>query len=256
MDLIVPSYGRAREQTTLAQLSRAGLHTYLVVQAREYLEYAKYASPLVTVVQLPDNIRTIAPTRQHIVDHVGSSVEMVMLDDDLTFYKRRDDDKTKLRDITPDELTDAFGGMWSLLRKYAHVGFAAREGANRETGEFIRNTRIMRVLGYNRAALKSASVRFDAMEVMEDFHVALSLLRAGKPNIVMNNYAHNQAGSGKAGGCSHFRTMELHAENAHKLAALHPKFVKVVQKATKGAWGGGTRTDVTIQWKKAYGTRT
>jgi hypothetical protein len=94
------------------------------------------------------------------------------------------------------------------------------------------------------------------MEVMEDFHVALSLLEAGYSNRIMNHYAHNQKGSGTAGGCSHFRTPELHAKNEHLLAALHPDVVKVVQKETKGAWGGGTRTDVNIQWKKAYGKRT
>jgi len=35
------------------------------------------------------------------------------------------------------------------------------------------------------------------------------------------------------------------------LAELHPGLVKVVTKETKGAWGGGTRTDVVVQWKKA-----
>jgi hypothetical protein len=34
---------------------------------------------------------------------------------------------------------------------------------------------------------------------------------------------------------------------------LHPNIVSVVEKTTKTAWGGGTRMDVIIQWKKALG---
>jgi hypothetical protein len=40
--------------------------------------------------------------------------------------------------------------------------------------------------------------------------------------------------------------------SAKGLAELHPGFVKVVRKETKGAWGGGERVDVQIQWKKAW----
>jgi hypothetical protein len=36
------------------------------------------------------------------------------------------------------------------------------------------------------------------------------------------------------------------------LQLLHPAFVKVVEKATKTSWGGETRTDVQVSWKKAY----
>jgi hypothetical protein len=176
-----------------------------------------------------------------------------MLDDDLVFFKRRIDDPTKLRDIENAELIEMFHLIEkTIMWTHAHVGIAAREGANRNTDEFMDNTRIMRVLGYDREVLLRLGIRFDEMEVMEDFHVALSLLERGYANRVLNTYANNQGGSGSSGGCSHFRTMDLHAANAEKLAALHPQFVTVVEKTTKGSFGGGTRKDVRIQWKEAY----
>jgi hypothetical protein len=186
---------------------------------------------------------------------VGVSPLFCMVDDDLWFYKRREDDPTKLREITSEEIRDAFFRMEYMLGRedFAHVGFAAREGANRNTDPYMYNTRIMRVLGYDRQLVQALDAKFSDMEVMEDFHIALSLLRAGHQNVILNDYAHNQAGgSAAAGGCSHFRTPELHALNAERLAALHPGFVKVVKKQTKTAWGGGERTDVNVQWKKAY----
>lgn len=257
MNIIIPTYGRSHDQQTLKQLLVAGLKPCLAVQMREYAQgkYECYDAE-VQIFVLPQHIETIAPTRQWIVDNVGDSDALVMVDDDLVFYRRRDDDRTKLRDITPEELKRAFESMGEWLADYAHVGFAAREGANRNTESWLYNTRIMRVLGYNRAVLRQHNIRFDEMEVMEDFHVALSLLELGHDNMILNDYAHNQGGSGSSGGCSHFRTHELHAQNAERLRELHPQFVTVVEKTTKGSFGGGTRKDVRIQWKQAYGSKT
>lgn len=250
MDIIIPTYGRAGNQETLKRLSMAGLAVTLVVQAREAHLYGAYGYADIYV--LPEYIQTIAPTRQHILENVGTDRQFVMVDDDLTFFKRRDDNREKLRELTPAELQEGFFTLAEMLHVYAHAGFAAREGANRNTSDLVPNTRIMRVLGYDRGTLLRNSIRFDRLEVMEDFDVALQLLRLGRSNVIVNNWAHNQAGSGATGGCSHFRTPELHARNAEKLAELHPGFVTVVEKTTKGAWGGGTRKDVNIQWKKAY----
>ena len=254
MDIVIPTYGRFRDQQTLTQLLAAGLKPKLVVQHRERAAYERYDAD-VEIWALPDDIRTIAPTRQWIVDNVGKDDALIMVDDDLVFYQRRDDDRTKLRDIEPSELKRAFESMAEWLEGYAHVGFAAREGANRNTESLITNTRIMRVLGYDRSILRRRNIRFDEIEVMEDFHVALTLLEYGYGNLVLNDFAHNQGGSGSSGGCSHFRTPELHARNAERLRELHPQFVTVVEKTTKGSFGGGTRTDVRIQWKQALGSK-
>ncbi len=251
MDIIIPTYGRATEQVTLRQLVAAGLSCTLVVQERERGLYTQWQHDA-NIIVLPDYIRTIAPTRQYILENVGTTNRLIMVDDDLLFYKRREDDDAKLRETSKNELTSAFLAMDDFLGRYAHAGFASREGANRNTDDLIYNTRIMRVLGYQRDVLKANNIRFDAMEVMEDFHVALQLLENGLPNVILNDIAHNQGGSGSKGGCSHFRTPELHSRNARKLAELHPDFVKVVQKTTKGSFGGGTRDDVIVQWKKAY----
>ena len=250
MDIVIPTYGRFHDQQTLKQLLAADLHPTLVVQLREAPAYERYDTQ-VKIHILPDHIHTIAPTRQYILDNVGTSDKLCMIDDDLVFYKRRKDDCSKLADISPADLHRAFGLLDNQLSLFPHVGFASREGANRNTEELVMNTRIMRVLGYDRETLQVEKIRFDEMEVMEDFHVALSLLERGYENCILNNYAHNQGGSGSAGGCSHFRTPELHAANARKLHDLHPQFVAVVEKTTRGSFGGGTRTDVKIQWKRA-----
>lgn len=254
MDLFIPTAGRWDQQPTLIALRESGFSPILVVQDDQQDLYARWDSQMIS---LPPWIKTIAPTRQWILDRLASE-KFCMLDDDLVFYRRRTDDPTKLTDALPDDLERAFDQMDKALSdSHPHVGFAAREGANRNTHTLVENTRIMRVLGYNRDVLHDEGIRFDRMQVMEDFDVALQLLEKGYPNLVLNAYAHNQAGSGRAGGCAAFRTPSMQAVNANELARLHPGVVRVVQKTTKSAWGGGTRTDVNIQWKKAYenGTR-
>lgn len=251
MELFVLTYGRAtpERQHTLRQLSKAGLRARLVVQDREAHLYSGWAQQLGQLEVLPSAITTVAPTRQYIHDWLAGD-KYVMLDDDLHFFKRRADDRTKFTNMTPLELATMFAEIEIALDEYGHVGIASREGGNRVTAPAVINTRIMRLLAYRRKAVRGS---FAHMEVMEDFHVALCMLRAGFMNLVINEYCHNQAeGSNAPGGCSHFRTPELHARNARELAEYHAPFVSVVEKATKTAWGGGKRIDVRVQWKKAY----
>lgn len=252
MEVVIPTCGRADYQPTLAALTKAGVSATLVVQAQEEDIYSR-RYPHTPIVVLPPAIQTIAVTRQWILDTAAHRV-VVMCDDDLTFYHRRSDDPTKLRDISPPELRDAFTALERRILEshtVALTGFAAREGANRNTGDILRNTRIMRVSAYDTAVLRDEDIRFDDVDLMEDFHVAVSLLRRGYENEVLNWVAHNQKSSGAAGGCSTYRTIERHNAAALRLQALHPRVVSVTEKQTKTAWGGQPRLDVTVQWKKA-----
>jgi hypothetical protein len=176
-----------------------------------------------------------------------------MLDDDLVFFKRRDDDATKFNAITPAALRQVFAAIEDNLNDYAHVGVSGREGANRKTETFIENTRMMRVLAYDLDVIKGQDIRFDRCQYMLDFDVTLQLLKLGKPNLMINWAVQNQAGSNADGGCAATgRTLESQEADAVTLQSLHPEFVTLVQKETKTWKGMESRTDVRIQWKKAY----
>jgi hypothetical protein len=252
MDIIIHTYGRAdrRIQHTLRQLLTDNIHPMLVVQERERHLYDWYKSGHVHV--LPGHITTLAPTRDYIIHSMPGDDHVVFLDDDLHFAVRRDDDRTKFRQPRVGDLCEMFRGLDTVLKMYPMAGIGAREGGNRVTEQFVYNTRIMRVLAFRRSYLKKHNICFTPMVVMEDFHVNLQILRSGADTCVLNDWVSNQAGGSDApGGCSTYRSDAVQTAAAHMLAGRHPGFVKVVQKATKTAWGGGTRTDVTVQWKKA-----
>jgi len=250
MHILVPTYGRAKQsaQSTLLFLRQLGVQPTLVVQQREAHLYDWHPD----IEVLPEEITTIAPTRDYIIHHMARERLVVMMDDDLVFFKRNPEDRTKFIKGEVEDFKKMLETLeFTLTHRSVHVGIAGREGGNRRTEPEIYNTRMMRVLGYDTHFMKEEGITFAPMEVMEDFHVSLQLLEKGYNLIMLNDWCHNQGSSGAAGGCSHFRTSEIQARNAHRLKELHPKYVSVVQKSTKTAWGGQERTDVIVQWKKA-----
>lgn len=252
MKIYIPTRGRGDKQITLGNLPTA-LHkdVSLVI---DYSERHFYV-PGIHMLVCPKNMNHIGKVRQficdwHDIDKYGPA--LLMLDDDLVFYKRRTDQPDKFESATDADVKAMVKRMEIAMKSYAHAGILAREGGNRITVPTKENTRLLRALAYDVETMRELKVRFDRVTIMEDFDVALQLLRRGFPSLCLCQWVHNQVGSGTAGGCSIYRTLAKQAEGAHKLHELHPEFVKVVQKQTKTAWQGALRTDVVVQWARAY----
>ena len=253
MRVFIPTYKRLNRQPTLAALSAAGVPTALVVRPEE----AQGASDLAkkhfdcTVLTLPQGISNIGQTRQWIVEQ-SDSARLIMMDDDLQFAVRGKREGLLLSPAEPADVYDMVDWMWMTLRDESLVGISAREGNNRKEDSREECTRMMRAWGLRTDVFESIGARFDNLPCIEDFDVILTFLTNGYKNIVNNEYTTNQAGSNVDGGCSTYRTLEVQADAAHALAAKYPGIVKAVEKTTKGSWGGGVRTDVTVYWKKAF----
>ena len=251
--IYIPTYKRLQTQRTFAYLPDAlRRRTVLVVSKEE----AKILRPLgfpVLVCPLQGQ-GSVGHVRQWIIDNHDTERyghKLVMMDDDIKFDRRREDDVTKFLPTTDADIIDIFRTIDKKLNKYAHVGVLSREGANRVLDNFKIATRMTRVLAYNLDILEETEARFDRLPVMEDFDVILTLLESGYPNYVITKYVNGQMSTGYAGGCSEYRTSELQKKCARRLKRLHPDFVNVVEKAPTSAWPSG-RTDVLVQWKKAY----
>jgi hypothetical protein len=250
MDLYILTHGRVDRQVTYDNLpEKWQKRVVFVVQDSEYLDHPSSSARLV----LPPEITNLHQTRQYLLDyhHVSLVVEM---DDDIVFSRRREDDPTKFRPMEDSDFDDMFHELEGVLEEYPMAGVVAREGANRITDQFLFTTRQMRLHAFNPHALRRLGARWDILRSPgpEDFAMLLQLFTQGETNIVLNNFCQNQGGSNTAGGCSTYRTLEVHADAVEHLAELYPDFVKVVEKTTKTAWEGRTRKDVIIQWKKAY----
>jgi len=201
---------------------------------------------------LPEGIRGIANKRHFILTDCQDP-KLMILDDDLVFAARREDDPTKFRPCSmTTDIVNMLAAADRALDRFAHGAIAGREGGNRDTNDYKYNTRAMRAHFFRADILNTRNEHLNGTKFMSDFDTTLNLLEDGYPNVLLNQWVTNQAGSNTEGGCSTTRSLEDLAEAAHLLKARHPRFVTVVKKTTKAAWGGGERTDVRVQWKKAY----
>lgn len=203
---------------------------------------------------------TIGEVRQWIVDyHLDhhDDPRLVMMDDDLDFYKRRKDHPGRFVGADPESVTQMLITIYEALERYPHVGVCPREQGHRWPPYETFFARMTRVLAYDAAVLRKVGATFTRVKVMEDFDVALQLLRRGYATNMITAWLQGQAKSNAPGGCSTYRTPEMQEAAAKKLAELHPGLVTVAQRRTKGGWfeekgEGSVRYDVRIQWAGAY----
>lgn len=268
MKIYVPSKGRYSEDELrrgpLADFSDEWLaKTILVVPESEWgaycdgLGYAGLSGKGVSVAFPPDDVRGIAQTRHWIGQRAAYNDEKMfcMVDDDVRFVRRKDDEVTSLVPCTKNDVDDMWAHVHWFLHHYAHVGVSARQGNNNmgvgsRRSLFDENTRTLRVLCYRTEAF--LSVQHGRVEVMEDFDVNLQLIRSGRKNANLGWWSQDQKMTNAPGGCSTYRSHEVHERSARKLAELHHPFVQLRQKQNKTGGEFGSRTEVTIYWKKAY----
>lgn len=243
MRIFIPTKGRS-EQLTWDVLPSEVLEKHravLVTQDdRDYELLVKNGFPC-----LHAPVEGISATRQWILDN-STDDKVVMLDDDLNSWARRNHFTGQYVKAGPDEIMEGFELLDELLSDHAHAAIGHRQFAN--TKPLVDyGTRAMRALGYRKDVLARENIRF-TLPLMEDFEVTLKLFRAGYPNAVIYGLVQDQPGSDRPGGCKDWRTLERHNAAAEALAAMFPRFVKL--KDVEG-WAIGTRKDVSIQWKKA-----
>lgn len=268
--IFIPSRSRANRLTksVLSKLpEEIQNHCFLVVpneQVEQYqksLQDSKYFS---FVLGCP--VDGISQTRHWIGQYTQSlgRSRFIMLDDDLIDWATRiGPDTHKLRQSTPDDMIEMFEWIQETLTSYAHVSISPRGNNMIRTSKGVfmgekpltlENVRTLRLLAYRTEEF--LSVEHGRVPIMEDFDVNLQLLEKGYKNIQSYNWTQDQRQTALPGGCSDYRTLELHDAGARRLAELHPNFVKLRSKVNKAKVTHNaeftTRTEVTIQWKKAY----
>lgn len=253
MQIYIPTLHRPTRQITYGNLSKKlQKNTVLVISQEEVEAHAGFPTLVSPVQGMAGG--SLGHVRQWIYENhdIAKYGPMIaMLDDDIQFYQRRTDETDKFEPCTVAALELAFTRCEKLLRTMPHGGLRHREMAN--VAPLVETcTRAMRVHFYDVRVLRKHQVKF-TNHTMEDFDGILQLLRAGVPNFTYSGVVQNQQGGSNApGGCSAYRDATYQSHMARRLVGLHPEFVKAVEKTTKTSWGGGTRLDVTVKWKKAF----
>jgi hypothetical protein len=252
MKIYIPSRGRLAFQPTWDLVSKTKYRDNIFIVCPES-EADEHRFRDRNVIVRPVN--GINNVRQWICE-MSEEDEIIMMDDDLGFFVRADPAQFNLKPAQTTDIENIIHRIYTFLKvdRYAHAGLSPRQMNNvhfplTETEGFKMNA----VHGINRAVLQRLGIKYNDVQLMEDYYITLSLFRRGYPNRSLLDAAWDQRGvSGAAGGCSTYRTAQLQTDGANRLHEEFPDFVKVVIKSPKGGWGDGQkeRTDVNVQWKK------
>lgn len=248
LDVFVPSRSRWQRSLTLEALQGKWNRVALVVPVAQAGKYAPLARKH-GVRLAPCPAQGIARTREWCGQR--SSGKFIMLDDDLRFYRRHSFEDVRLHKFNGTDMANMLLLVSRLLEYYAHVAISARGGNNQLKGfPWVTNKRPLRALAYRKEEF--LAVEHGRVQIMEDFDVTLQLIERGYSNAVVSQYAQDQPMTQMEGGCSDYRTHELHARNVRLLAKLHPGVVKLRQKENKTGGEFGSRLEATIYWEKAH----
>lgn len=259
MQIYIPTYRRVSKQTTWGSLPPSLRQRTTLVCVADEADALRRATGGHVLVQ-PKHVTTISAKRQWIVDQCETE-KLVMLDDDLRFCVRdpklgtgKYDGKdyigggVTLNTAGPKDVEAMFAELEAQLDTYAHAGFSMRMGNQSRTPKWHENKRTVYALAYDVERLRRFA-RFDDIEHREDMWVTLKLLTAGLANSVSYKYAVDQV-YGKTGGESAAgRTMDRSNDDAYRLAAEFPEYVRAVQKNYKAST---PRVEVVAQWTKAW----
>jgi len=275
MQLIIPTHQRTtcKQQKTWFGLPKSlREQTLIITSTKEDMKALRKNLDYEHVYAINDpSIDGIAKKRQWLIEHIKSDF-IFQLDDDLTFQHRC---KKKYRQVNDKNLWEVkpkykgkinfielqgFDEDWkdkawqSFFTKifnggFVHGGLGVRMGNNRDPLEYKIVGRAMQAIFNHRKTLLKHGIKFDDVRFREDFHVTMSLLCRGYPNIVNNRLIVNPEAFGKAGGCSDERTIEASNKEAVRLAKRHHPFVKTVKKEYNTSVH---RTEVVCYWAKAY----
>lgn len=213
-----------------------------------------------TVVPVPSKLKYIGCQRQWIMDNRESQF-VFFLDDDLSFSWR--DEGLKLHKCDKLRMEDLLDYVEESLEAYPVVSISPRFGNNYCEKDEDENCRAHTAWAIDGELYDKLQIKFNPMGavpfVMEDFHVTLCFLEKGHKNVRIFKFAFNPVLESNAeGGCSTWRTWEVHERVTQWMQDNHPSFTRVL-KVSKTGWkgfpeveGGRQRWDARIQWKKAF----
>jgi len=258
LQVYIPSRSRFDRSLTLEALQGVNWpEVYLVVPLKQVPQYKALAARM-KVKLLGCAKDGISLTRQFIGQHARD--KFLMLDDDLRFFHRPrfisapqgnvPNEKAQLFKNDPTQMRQMLIMVEKRLDSYVHVAISARQGNNQLPWPMEVNNRPLRALAYRKAAFLGC--KHGRTQIMEDFDVTLQLIGKGHSNAIITCFAQDQQQTQLPGGCSDYRTHELHETNVKKLAQLHAPFVTVRSKSNKTGGEFGTRTEATIYWKKLH----
>lgn len=244
MLIIIPTLGREGKQITINQIPlKWRSRTFLVCPKGEKHPWTNRLD-----LEPPGSY---GKTMQWILENAPDRYIGVM-DDDLQFYKRDADNKTRKTLCTSEEMSEFLDTFESWLTSGDVYGSCSNSFMMHTNDDEYFYGKPSACHFFDREYLLKHDIRFDRMSEFSDFDVPLSVIESGKRLHHTGKFISKEKKANAPGGCSLSRTAETARNSMLKLRELHPKYVTL--KEEPGATNQTLKVDLkmTIQFKKAY----
>jgi hypothetical protein len=204
----------------------------MVVPGDQYSEY-RYHIPL-DIAIVPFYGTGIGAKRDYILRH-RSSGKIIMMDDDLAFYKRNESGEkfARLPTRSPDTLL-MIEDICTALDRYPAVGLVDKFMSQTRPRVMQECVRYNQVLGFNRETLPNPWPAFKIKHDEEhNFH--LQLLTKGIKTCVLTEWSKADRPNSK-GGCSDWRSSEIYQETYQQLLTDWPEIVIIKNGRARYNW--------------------
>lgn len=271
--VVIGTKNRVNKQITLKYLWQIREHIEIICHPDDYDGLSElYQNDVKSISVYPIELdNDLGKQRQWIVENTEQPY-LLLLDDNLQFHTRSksvlaEDTKFPLKGLIakhfpPEKIKEEIDNMINILYEHAKkedvalAGLSNRSGNQNVAESFKENTRIFGASLVDLSVMRNLGIRYDAVNLKQDFYINLSFLTNGYKNICIYDYAFEKPQANMAGGCSSYRTLEKSNEGAIILKNLFPNFISIREKSVK-SWGenfseSGFAYDVIVHWKKAY----
>ena len=159
----------------------------------------------------------------------------IVADDDLKLFNRTDERTYSRVDASDHNVIAEFlSEVREFLDRFAHGGVQQRFMAHTAPRGYVQNKRYLKLAAYNTELMpKEPEFR---LRVHEDIDAQLQLAAMGCSGFLMTEWAVDDLGQYKDGGCQRYRTPEVEEAEFLKLQRHHPDFVSFVNGRSRVAW--------------------
>lgn len=222
--ILIPSYNRAEQQTTLELLSSDVFQPTDIIIAtqckKDYQQYNERYGKMATIIYREGNC--VGENRNTLLEYcqLHNVKRGIMLDDDIRVIRCHN----ALRLSKPDEIKRLFDSCFTFSEKYNAVLFGGYITDNRlQMKKSVSKNKLLigTIMG-----ICDTSLRFNKnYRVKEDFELCLRLMSQGK-TILRFNYFAAQARHRSRGGCENDWNLGYYKEFGRMLAMQYPTMVK------------------------------
>jgi TET-Associated Glycosyltransferase len=221
LQIVIPSRSRPQNVKTIYNLSESLWPNITVVVP--YDQYGTYRSFIPVIINVISFEGSIGPKRNFIL-HLRRNGKLIMMDDDLKFYKRTEDG-TRFPGTLKEQTILMIGDIITFLNNYAMVGLTDKFMSQTKPRGYVECHRFNQVLGINRDLLPNPWPQF-RLSNDEEHDVHLQLLTRGYKTAVLTEWSKSDIFDAP-GGCSDWRNLETLAEAHKKLLKYWPGIVSI-----------------------------